>query len=158
MARHKAQAADQILLFGNDVSSSENFLPFRVLHAAKLVERRIVRALAADFDLSLAEWVVLSALLDANRVSVRDLVPLTGLDAVAVSRAATRLSDRRYVKKIANKQDKRLVVLTPLKAGRTLADEVTQKMSDLETAFLKGLGIQERVRLGQLLGAVIDSA
>ncbi|MXN64423.1 MarR family transcriptional regulator [Stappia sp. GBMRC 2046] len=158
MARHKTQAANQIPLFGAEVESSENYLPFRVLHAARLVERRIARALTAEFDLSLAEWIVLSALLDADQVSVRDLVPLTGLDTVAVSRAATRLSDKRFVRKIVNKHDKRLVVLSPSKAGRALAGEVDRKMLDLETAFLKGLGVQERVRLGQLLGAVIDSA
>ncbi|NRG18978.1 winged helix-turn-helix transcriptional regulator [Rhizobiales bacterium] len=158
MGRNKAQAADQISLFDSEVAFSENYLPFRVLHAARLVERRIAKALSEEFDLSLAEWMVLRALLDADCVSVRDLVPLTGLDTVAISRAATRLSDRRFLKKIINKQDRRLVVLTPSKAGRTLACEVDRKLSDLETAFLKGLGVQERVRLGQLLGAIIDSA
>lgn len=158
MTRSKAQAADQISLFGSEVASSENYLPFRMLHAARLVERRIAGALSEEFDLSLAEWMVLRALLDADHVSVRDLVPLAGLDTVAVSRAATRLSDRRFIKKIVNKQDRRLVVLTLSKAGRTLAREVDGKVSDLETAFLKGLGVQERVRLGQLLGTIIDSA
>ncbi len=131
-----------------------NFLPLRLIAAARLVERRLARLLQANHGIGIAEWLVLAALVDADSVSVRDLGPVTGLDAVAISRAATRLSDRKLIGKKENRQDRRLIVMKPTKAGRGLIASIGGELQPLEMEIFKGLGAPDRIRLAQLMGAI----
>jgi DNA-binding MarR family transcriptional regulator len=104
-----------------------------------------------EWDMSLAEWQVLASLSREGAVSVREVEPKTLLDTVAVSRAAKRLTDRKLLKRDVNKQDKRLVVLKPTKKGRDIAAAIGLKVMELEGEFLKGMNVQDRIRLSQLL-------
>ncbi len=143
-------------LFENEQSFKlDNYLPMKILSAARGVERALSRLLQTEYDLSLAEWRVLSALMEDEDVSVRELSRSTGHDLVAISRAATRLRDRKLIKKTENKQDRRLVVLKPVKSGRTLCAAVNARLLTEERAILKGLGAQDRVRFGQFLGVIL---
>ncbi|ADZ70856.1 MarR family winged helix-turn-helix transcriptional regulator [Polymorphum gilvum] len=132
----------------------DNFLPLKLIAAARLVERRLARALQADHGLALAEWQVLAALIEVEDLSVRDLGPRTGLDAVAISRAAMRLTDRKLVKKAENRKDRRLVVLRPTRAGRQLGAGIAARLAPLEAEILRGVGVSDRIRLSNLLGAL----
>ncbi|WP_050471578.1 MULTISPECIES: MarR family winged helix-turn-helix transcriptional regulator [Pannonibacter] len=150
-----AQAAGQVSLFDTVPETGlDNFLPLKIISAARLVERRLVKALQSQHSLALAEWLVLAALIEAGEGSVRDLGAKTGLDAVAISRAAMRLTDRKFLKKSENRQDRRLVVLKPTKAGRDLADEINARLVPLEAEIMKGLGTPDRIRLASLLGSL----
>ncbi|MBL4785415.1 MAG: winged helix-turn-helix transcriptional regulator [Cohaesibacteraceae bacterium] len=158
---------DQVSMFGNAGQSAalianedfilENFLPFRVLAAAQTISRNLSGILSTEFDMSLAEWQVLAALYREDSVSVRELPPKTLLDTVAVSRAAQRLSDRRLVKKTTNANDKRLVVLKPTKKGRDKAYDIGIRARELENEILKGLSLQDRVRMAQMLKALMSA-
>ena len=129
----------------------DNFLPWRLMAAARVIERRLAKAVSDEFDVSLAEWQVLASLMRADSVSVREIGPRVGLDSVAVSRAATRLADRKYLKKRENAADRRLIVLTPTKKGRDTAAAIGERLTVLEKDILKGMHLQDRIRLSQLL-------
>ncbi|MFN4009564.1 MAG: MarR family winged helix-turn-helix transcriptional regulator [Pannonibacter sp.] len=150
-----ASAPAQVSLFDSEPAIGlDNFLPLKILATARLVERRLVKALQGDHGIALPEWLVLSALIEAGEGSVRDLGARTGLDAVAISRAAMRLTDRKLLKKTENRQDRRLVVLKATKAGRDLAGEIGHKLGPLEGEIFKGLGASDRIRLASLLAAL----
>lgn len=154
-AAQAATAPAQVSLFDSEPAIGlDNFLPLKILAAARLVERRLVKALQNEHGIALPEWLVLSALIEAGEGSVRDLGARTGLDAVAISRAATRLTDRKLLKKSENRQDRRLVVLKATKAGRDLAEDIGGRLGPLETEIFKGLGAPDRIRLASLLGAL----
>ena len=129
----------------------ENFLPYRLLAAAQSISRHMSAVLAEEWDMSMAEWQVLASLSREGAVSVREVEPRTLLDTVAVSRAAKRLTDRKLIKRDVNKQDKRLVVLKTTKKGRDAAAAIGHRVMGLETDFLKGMNVQDRIRLSQML-------
>jgi len=129
----------------------ENFLPYRILEVGQGINKRISRVLHEEWDMSMAEWQVLASLARDGAVSVREVEPRTLLDTVAVSRAAKRLTDRKFLKREVNKQDKRLVVLKTTKKGRDVATSIGRHVMDLEAEFLKGMNVQDRIRLSQLL-------
>ncbi|MCV6546113.1 MAG: MarR family transcriptional regulator [Cohaesibacter sp.] len=138
-------------LAAEEAFTLENFLPYRILAGAQAISRRMSKVLLDEWDMSLAEWQVLASLSREGAVSVREVEPKTLLDTVAVSRAAKRLTDRKLLRRDVNKQDKRLVVLKPTKKGRDIAAAIGMKVMELEGEFLKGMNVQDRIRLSQLL-------
>ena len=138
-------------LAAEEAFTLENFLPYRILEVAQGINRRMSRVLLDEWDMSLAEWQVLASLARDGEVSVREVEPRTLLDTVAVSRAAKRLTDRKMIKREVNKQDKRLVVLKTTKKGRDVAAEIGRKVMEFEGEFMKGMNVQDRIRLSQLL-------
>ena len=151
LSKKKPRSKPATALASDEAFTLENFLPYRLLEVAQGISRRITRVLAEDWDMSLAEWQVLASLAREGAVSVREIEPRTLLDTVAVSRAAKRLTDRRLIKRDVNKQDKRLVVLRPTKKGRDVAAEIGHSVMEMEVDFLKGMNVQDRIRLSQLL-------
>lgn len=129
----------------------DNFLPWRLMAAARVIERRLAKAIASEFDFSLAEWQVLASLTREDNVSVREIGPRVGLDSVAVSRASTRLVDRKFLKKRENAADRRLIVLSPTRKGRDVALAIGERLAGMEKEILKGMHLQDRIRLSQLL-------
>ncbi|SNY93881.1 DNA-binding transcriptional regulator, MarR family [Cohaesibacter sp. ES.047] len=152
-ARQRSKPATP--LASDEAFTLENFLPYRLLEVAQGISRRMSKALAEDWDMSLAEWQVLASLAREGAVSVREIEPRTLLDTVAVSRAAKRLTDRKLIKRDVNKQDKRLVVLRTSKKGRDVAAEIGQSVIEMESDFLKGMNVQDRIRLSQLLKSLV---
>ncbi|WP_162901521.1 MarR family transcriptional regulator [Breoghania sp. L-A4] len=129
----------------------DNFLPWRLMAAARAIERRLAGVVSEEFGFSLAEWQVLACLMRTDSVSVREIGPRVGLDSVAVSRAATRLADRKYLRKRENAADRRLIILTPTKKGRDAAEAIGERLTALEKDILTGMHLQDRIRLSQLL-------
>ena len=151
----KAKTRPATALASDEAFTLENFLPYRILEVAQGISRRIARVLHDDWDMSLAEWQVLASLARDGAVSVREVEPRTLLDTVAVSRAAKRLTDRKLIKRDVNKQDKRLVVLKTTKKGRDTASDIGHQVMLLEVEFLKGMNVQDRIRLSQMLKSLV---
>ncbi|WP_068312444.1 MarR family winged helix-turn-helix transcriptional regulator [Polycladidibacter hongkongensis] len=145
----------QMNLFEEELTAdSQNYLCLRLIGVGRRLERRVSEYLQEAYDLTLPDWMVLSALLEHAQVSVREIGPLTGYDSVAVSRAVKRLSNAQLVEKKENYRDRRLVVLTPTQAGRELAGRVIEDLEQLEVLLLRKLDVNERIRFGQMLGQV----
>lgn len=155
VAKARKKAVPATPLASEEAFTLENFLPYRILEVAQGISRRIGKVLHQDWDMSLAEWQVLASLARDGAVSVREVEPRTLLDTVAVSRAAKRLTDRKLIKRDINKQDKRLVVLKVTKKGRDVASEIGHCVMLLEAEFLKGMNVQDRIRLSQLLKSLV---
>ena len=147
----KSKVSPATALANDEAFTLENFLPYRILEVAQGISRRIGKVLHEEWDMSMAEWQVLASLARDGAVSVREIEPRTLLDTVAVSRAAKRLTDRKFIKRDVNKQDKRLIVLKTTKKGRDVASEIGHTVMDMEVEFLKGMNVQDRIRLSQLL-------
>nr|WP_321444294.1 MarR family winged helix-turn-helix transcriptional regulator [uncultured Cohaesibacter sp.] len=147
----KAKSRPATALANDEAFTLENFLPYRILAVAQGLSRRMSKMLLEEWDMSVAEWQVLASLSREGAVSVREVEPRTLLDTVAVSRAAKRLTDRKLIKRDVNKRDKRLVVLKPTKKGRDVASEIGHLVMEMESELLKGMNVQDRIRLSQLL-------
>ncbi|WP_068081868.1 MarR family winged helix-turn-helix transcriptional regulator [Polycladidibacter stylochi] len=145
----------QMSLFEDEpTTDSQNYLSLRLIGVGRRLERRVSEYLQDAHQLTLPDWMVLSALLEHTQVSVRELGPLIGYDSVAVSRAVKRLTQAALVEKKENYRDRRLVILSPTQSGRELATRVVEDLEQLEVLLLRKLGINERIRFGQMLGDI----
>ena len=69
----------------------ERFAPYRLSVLSNTVSRVIARIYAERFDLTIPEWRVMAQLGRHGRLSASDIVGLTAMDKVRVSRAAQDL-------------------------------------------------------------------
>jgi DNA-binding MarR family transcriptional regulator len=84
-----------------------DYLTLRINIVGKLLERHSSRMLTKRFQLTLAEWRVLSQLALGSGSTVRALAEGMVVDRAEVSRAATSLIERGCVTKQENPRDRR---------------------------------------------------
>jgi carboxymethylenebutenolidase len=107
---------------GPDTSAFEleDFLSFRLVALARLVERQSKRGYSEAFGISVAEWRVLAILATFGDRLINELATITEYDKSQISRAVTALADRGYIQRIANPQDQRGSYLSLTDTGRAL--------------------------------------
>lgn len=75
----------------NDLLILDRFLPYRLSVLSNTVSTAIANRYTERFDLRIPEWRVLAVLGMQPGLSAADVAARTAMDAVAVSRAVTRL-------------------------------------------------------------------
>lgn len=135
-----------------------NFIPYRLNQAAQQTSEALARKYRNQYGLTVPEWRVLAHLGKYDKLSVRDLEKAIGLDRVAASRAGTSLCSKGWVKKIANEQDRRLVVFSLTDVGREHYEKVVVLATSTEELLLKALSKSDQKKLLELLCKVEETA
>ena len=106
--------------------------PGRQLHRAHLAMRSgLLRTLKeSGFDLTIEEWVVLSALWDHGEVSQRELGERVGKDRHFVSRLLDGLEKRQLVERRGVKGDRRVNHIQLTAAGESAKAILTASLTD----------------------------
>lgn len=131
-------------------SELEAHLGYWLRMVSNAVSQGFARKVEAE-GVTVAEWVVLRVLFDADRIAPSLLAERIGMTKGAVSKLVDRLVDKNLVEREANIADKRaqIVVLKP--AGRKLVPRLA-KLADQNDAELFGaLAPGERQELEKLL-------
>ena len=136
----------------------ERFVPYRLSVLSNTVSRAIARIYAERFDLTIPEWRVMAQLGRHGRLSASEIVRLTAMDKVRVSRAVARLSAAGRIAAIADAADRRrqLLALTP--AGRRIYRQIVPLALEREALLLEVLDAAERAQLDWLLSRLQDQA
>jgi len=103
------------------------------------------------FGLSRDEWRVLSAIGRAEGEPTRVIAEITGLDKVAISRAATSLEDAGLIARSEDREDRRIKILRLAPRGRETLDGIASQMRERERFLLDGLDPLERSLLDRIL-------
>lgn len=119
------------------------FAPYRIVALGHAVSGRLSRVYA-DENLTVPEWRVLAAVAQAARVAARDVVRLTPMDKMTVSRAAASLEAKGYVRRETDARDRRVNMLSLSRQGRALFDRVAALALAFEDELLSILGADER--------------
>lgn len=131
-----------------DLSS---FLPYRFSVLASAMSREFAKCYEYEHGISNAEWRVIAHLADHQSISVREIVSRVDLDKVRVSRAVARLNEDGFISKKTNPDDKRLVVLSLSRKGRSLYERIVPRALDFEDSLLAEFSDTDRQRLAKLL-------
>jgi DNA-binding MarR family transcriptional regulator len=118
----------------------DEFLPYRLSVAAAKVSDRFAARYGAEAGLTIPEWRVLAHLHHSGAVSVRDIHTRVNLDKPMVSRAASQLQDKGWVKKSGNEVDRRLIVLELTPGGLELMARLSKIAEDFQAELLAELG------------------
>jgi DNA-binding MarR family transcriptional regulator len=116
-----------------------DFLPYRLLLVAKLLDRCTTRLLGMHYGLTVAEWRVLAQLSMDSPSTARQLAERAWVDRAEVSRAVSSLTAKGYVSRRDNPADRRSAILSVTKSGQALYARVWPDRSAFHAALTSRL-------------------
>jgi DNA-binding MarR family transcriptional regulator len=128
----------------------QEFLPYRIVALGDRLSRRLARAYA-DEGVTIPEWRVLAVISQKEKMAARDVVALTPLDKMAVSRAVSSLEEKGLVLRGEDKQDRRVALLSLSPEGRAVFNRIARLALDFESRLLDDLSAEERRRFAATL-------
>lgn len=153
-------AVDDILEQWSDerpeLDTSSLGIVIRVMSLNRAFTRQAGEALE-PLGLELFEYDVLSALRRQGRpyaLTATQLARATGLSGGAMTNRIDRLEDRALVRRRSDPGDRRGVIVTLTRAGRTTIERAIQLRLDAANAGLKVLNASEKKHLANLLRKV----
>ena len=136
----------------------ERFLPYRLSVLTNIVSSAIADAYRRRFGLSIPEWRVIAVLSRHPGLSAAEVAELTRMDAVAVSRAVTRLLRAGRLRRAVARDDRRRSVLSVSRAGAAVYREVAPLALRFERDLLDGMDRAERAALDRALDTLTTRA
>ena len=121
----------------------DQFTPYRIAVLSHAISGQLANAYASE-NITIPEWRVLAGVAQAKALAARDVVRMTPMDKMTVSRAVASLEDKGLVERTASVSDKRVSMLFLSKAGRALFERIAEMALDFEDSLLSGLSQQER--------------
>lgn len=136
----------------------ERFLPYRLSVLSNVVSTAIADAYRRRFGLSVPEWRVIAVLTRHPGISAAEVAGHTRMDAVAVSRAVSRLLRAGRLRRSVSPTDRRRSVLSVSAAGAAVYREVAPLALRFERELLEGLSAAQRAALDRALGTLMERA
>jgi len=148
---------DRIVSAWNTQRPDLDFSPLEVLSRMDRLSRQLDRARREVFhrsDIEPWEWDVLSALRRAGapfRLSPKQLLQQTLVSSGTMTNRIDRLVGRRFVRREADPDDGRSILVILTDDGRVRADAAITRLVDAEAELLQALPRTDRDRLAGLL-------
>jgi DNA-binding MarR family transcriptional regulator len=136
----------------------ERFIPYRLSVLTNVVSGAIANAYQRRFGLGIPEWRVLAVLARHPALSASEVATFTRMDAVAVSRAVTRLARAGRVRRSVAPDDRRRSVLRLSPAGKAVYRRIAPLALDYERKLLDGLSATEVAALDSIVGKLTARA
>jgi MarR family transcriptional regulator, temperature-dependent positive regulator of motility len=112
--------------------------------------------MSRDFDVGRDEFNVLSCLSSHGPMAAKTICEVTGRPKNSISRAVTRLSERKMIRRKINPLDRRESSLILTDSGRKLYERVLPIAIDRQSTMLSGLSSSERALLDQVLNKLMQ--
>lgn len=122
----------------------------RLLNFSSGASNLVCQQLLEPHDLTLAQWVILSALWREDQMTVAELAGYSGNAAPATSRIIDRMADRGLVTRQSDPKDRRAVRVTLTERGRAL-DHLATLHATVNDIMLQGFSDDEAATLMTLL-------
>jgi DNA-binding MarR family transcriptional regulator len=142
----------------NDRIDLERFLPYRLSVLTNVVSGAIADAYRRRFGLTIPEWRVIAVLARHPGLSAAEVAAHTRMDAVAVSRAVTRLLRAGRLRRSVASADRRRSVLRLSTAGTAVYREIAPLALGYERELLAGLNRDELSQLDRMLDELMARA
>lgn len=134
------------------------FFPYKVRLLDRSVSASLTPVYESLFGLSVSEWRTMAVLGSHGTLSAKEIVALSGMDKVNVSRAIQGLREAGLLRRDIDGEDRRRALLRLTERGtdafRTLVPLVLKREAEL----LAGLSVQERTTLLTLMERVRRNA
>jgi len=136
----------------------ERFLPYRLVVLANVLGSAIATSYEDRFGVTVPEWRIIAVLTRYPGLSAREVAEKTSMDAVAVSRAVSKLLKAGRIRRGVAADDRRRSVLHVSAAGAVVYREVAPVALEYERILLESLTPQERAALDHLLHILMERA
>ena len=142
----------------DDLLQLERFLPYRLSVLANTVSATIAGEYASQHDLSIPEWRVMAVLAHEPGLAAAEVADRTAMDKVAVSRAVSRLLQRRRIARRQAEDDRRRSSLQLTPAGLAVYRQVSPAALAYEGRLLDCLSETERRNLDGVMERLLRRA
>ena len=132
------------------VSGLQDHLGYWLRTMSNAVSHSFARKVENE-GVTVAEWVFLRVLYDAEWVAPSRLAEHLGMTKGAISKLADRLLEKKLVQREANLDDRRAHSLALTPSGRRLVPRLASIADANDEAFFGALTPEERRRLAKLL-------
>lgn len=132
----------------------QDYLPYHLTVTANAVSNLIGGAYRARFGLSVWQWRVLCTLGAEGPMTAREIVALSAMDKMTVSRAILGLRRRGLLSRSQSKADARAYRLSLTGQGQATYREIVPVALAFQEAVLDGLSPRERDLLLRTLEAI----
>ena len=129
----------------------ERFLPYRLSVLTNVVSGSIATMYQRRFGIGIPEWRVIAVLAMRSGLSAAEVAACTGMDAVAVSRAVSRLLRSGRLRRDTASDDRRRSVLRLTGTGRAVYRQVAPLALGYERRLLDGLDAREAASLDSIV-------
>lgn len=134
------------------------FLPYRLAVLTHAVSQSIAVIYSRRFGISIQEWRIIANLGERQPLSAKEIGEHVDLDKVQMSRALSKLTEKRLVLRSTDSRDKRRASLRLSARGRELYDKIVPIALHREEQLLSVLNDQEQRQLGQILDKLEQKA
>lgn len=121
----------------------ERFAPYRIVALGHALSKRLAKTYA-DENITIPEWRVLAVVAQADSLAARDVVRMTPMDKMTVSRTVASLEGKGLVVRALSNNDRRVNMLSLSREGRALFDRIAVQALEFEDALLSALDHDER--------------
>lgn len=138
----------------DEVSALETHLGYWL----RVVSNHVSRAFQAKVErqgVTVAEWVVLRALFDEDRIKPSELAAKIGLTRSAISKLIDRLADKQFVTVRGDARDGRAQVISLRASGRRLVPVLAALADENDAEAFGRLGQDERAALFATLVGIV---
>lgn len=136
----------------------ETFLPYRLSLLSNTISGAIAAVYQDKFGISMPEWRIMMILAEYPGSSADEVCRRTRIEKSVVSRAVTRLMERRLVTRDVDESDRRRSVLQLTGTGESVYAEVMPIAIRYEQSLLSALSAPERRELDRLVGKLLRGA
>ena len=136
----------------------EQFLPYRLSILSNTVSNTIARDYRDLFGLNIPEWRVMAVLGRFGPLTASEAGDRTAMDKVTVSRAVSRLIERKLVRRDTDMEDRRRSILKLTTQGARTHQKIVPISRDRESELAAALTETERRNLDALLAKLQQRA
>ena len=137
------------------VSDLETHLGYWLRYVSNHVSQAFARKVEAR-GVTVAEWVVLRELYDADDALPARIAERIGMTRGAITRLADRLLAKALIERRDNPQDGRSQLLRLSETGRALVPELARLADRNDAEFFDHLTPDDRARLERILRGVVE--
>lgn len=137
------------------VSDLETHLGYWLRYVSNHVSQAFARKVEAR-GVTVAEWVVLRELYDADDALPARIAERIGMTRGAITRLADRLLAKALIERRDNPQDGRSQLLRLSEAGRALVPDLARLADRNDAEFFDHLTPDDRARLERILRGVVE--
>lgn len=133
-----------------------DFFPYQTRLFYKHVSDALARVYVKEYNLKSYEWRSLAILGTGDSFTPAQVVALSSLDKVSVSRAVANLEKRGWIVSRSNEKDRRSRVLKTTIEGRRALAQLLPKMQAVERDLLARLEPGEQAELRRLMAKIVN--
>lgn len=129
----------------------KEFLPYRLSIVTNKVSYNLGCMYSEKFGMSTSEWRVMAVLGQEKDLSAEEVCTKTEMDKVTVSRAVTKLLDKKYLVRKFSDEDRRRSMLRLSRSGYAVYVRIVPLARAYEEQLISGFSRHEQRQFDELL-------